>query len=485
MTVSAKFLFIFFMLQLYATLPYAQSMLWQYKLVVDEGNLPSLFWLDEAGTGYFNIKKENPNIRGQYDQNLCLLMLDKDGQFKGSTYIKNCKQNALMSPFGDNRLLSSGYNCDPDSGGVSLDSWVFDYAGNLILKGKGFNENYISQVKTNNGYTFFTPESDGFKFSQLNISTIDTLFNITHTAVSLEAISRPDLGIVNNYKDPFLMSDGIWAVPLNYGKVGGGGISIDHGTVIGIKDDQILWQYPDTLSRYSLEQFAATADRMCIYMRKSENYAKKLFVFLDQNGQEIKHFFTDQNFDAIDMLLTEKHIILINRFSMVWVDFDGKMVSKIDFPNLNLGHPSTIQLDKQGNVYLAALDGTTVITKIGFEAAEEVKIDSGTKSKQEPLAISYARFDSISEQTLSVSVFPNPASIYINFVLQEDFQPKADFLIQIFSSAGNLVEEKSISENRYELDLSSYISGIYFYKIILQNESKQEFISGQFVKIGN
>jgi hypothetical protein len=185
------------------------------------------------------------------------------------------------------------------------------------------------------------------------------------------------------------------------------------------------------------------------------------------------------------MLLTEKHIILINRFSMVWVDFDGKMVSKIDFPNLNLGHPSTIQLDKQGNVYLAALDGTTVITKIGFEAAEEVKIDSGTKSKQEPLAISYARFDSISEQTLSVSVFPNPASIYINFVLQEDFQPKADFLIQIFSSAGNLVEEKSISENRYELDLSSYISGIYFYKIILQNESKQEFISGQFVKIGN
>ncbi len=485
MTISAKFLFIFFMLQLCATLSYAQSILWQYKLAVDEGNIPSSFWLDEAGTGYFNIKKENPNLRGQYDQNLCLLMLDKDGNFKGSTYIKNCKQNALMSPFGDNRLLSSGYNCDPDSGSISLDSWVFDYAGNLILKGNGFNEKYVSQVKTPIGYTFFCQPNDEFKFSQLYITTIDTFFNITQTAVSLEAISRPNLGVVNNYKDPFLMRDGILAVPLNYGKVDGMGISIDHGTAIGIKGDQIIWQYPDTLSNYNLEQFAATADQICIYMRKPQNYEKKLYVLLDQNGQEIKHFFADQNFDVIDMLLTEKHIIIINRFSIIWIDFDGKMVSKIDFPNQNLGHPSTIQLDKQGNVYLAASDGTTIITKVGFEEAEDVKIDPGTKSKQEPLAISYAKFDSISEQTLSVSVFPNPASIFINFVLQEDFQPKANFLIQIFSNAGNLIEEKSISENRYELDLSSYTSGIYFYKIISKNESAQEFISGQFVKIGN
>jgi len=54
MTTSAKFLFIFFMLQLCATLSHAQSMLWQYKLAVDEGNVPSSFWLDEVGTGYFN-----------------------------------------------------------------------------------------------------------------------------------------------------------------------------------------------------------------------------------------------------------------------------------------------------------------------------------------------------------------------------------------------------------------------------------------------
>ncbi len=475
---------------LFCQIATAQNIEWEYIVDAPVRNIPADYWFDESGNGYFNIRKQNPIHKNQFDQSLYLLQLDKDGKFKGSTFVNNCTSSALLLPFGEDQLLSSGYNCDSDTSKNVVDSRVFDYVGNVLAKGRGFKGNYFASIQTDKGYTFLSKPTKNFSYTYISMGHIDHDFNIRHDTISLQQVEREGLGIVNAYVTPMLMEDKSWVVPMNYGEVSGSKIAVDHGTVFGIKDAKLQWSYPDTLSAYKLKYISAHKDKVALYMRKSRNYDPRLIVLMDQEGNELHHFYFRPGFSARDLLLTEEHIILLSTHKMVYYDHQGNFVSEFDFNDKNYSRPGNMKVDHEGNIYFVATKyGQSAIVKIGF------KTPSIEKPNEENLAIadsivelsesiSAVHFDKVSEETLSVSVFPNPASVYINFVLKENQTFKGPFIIQIFDASGKPMHEDTFEGNSYELFLDKFISGTYIYRIIDTSDARTEFVSGSFIKMG-
>jgi len=478
------------MIGLFCQIATAQNIEWEYVVDAPVRNIPSDYWFDEAGNGYFNIRKQNPIHNNQFDQSLYLLKLDKDGKFKRSTFVNNCTSSAMLLPFGENQLLSSGYNCDSDTSRNVVDSRVFDYVGNVLAKGRGFKGNYFASIQTDKGYTFLSKPTKQFSYTYISMGHIDHDFTIQHDTISLKQVEREGLGIVNAYVTPMLMEDKSWVVPMNYGEVTGSKIAVDHGTVFGIKDAQLQWSYPDTLSAYKLKHISAHKDKVALYMRKSRNYDPRLIVLMDQEGNELHHFYFRPGFSARDLLLTKDHIILMASHKLVYYDYQGNFVSEFDFNHQNYSRPRNMKGDKEGNIYFVATKyGHSAIVKIGFDEPSleeptdetEIALDSLKEAKE---SIASVHFNKVSEQTLSVSVFPNPASVYINFVLKENSVSKGPFIIQIYDAAGKPMHEDRFEGNQYELFLDKFISGTYIYRIIDTAEGNTEFVSGSFIKIG-
>ena len=468
----------------------AQNILWEYEVNAPVKNIPADYWFDEEGNGYFNIRKQNPVHKNQYDQSLFLLKLNKDGLYRGSTFVNNCTSSALLLPFGEGQLMSSGYNCDSDTSKNVVDSRIFDYVGNVLAKGQGFKGNYFASIQTENGFTFFSKPTRNFSYTYLSMGYIDDDFNISHDTINLKQIEKTGLGIVNAYNDPIQMSDKSWVVPMNYGKVEGGGIGVDHGVVLGIKDANLQWSYPDTLSAYKLKHLSSNENKAAILMRKSRNYDPKLLVILDEKGNEVNHFYFRPGFSVQDLLLTKEHIILLASHKIVLYDHQGNLVSEFNFNDRNYSRPKNMKLDREGNLYFVANKyGSSVIVKMGFEtlsSADEpdeiaLSLDILSKGQQ---TISSAHFNKVSEQTLSVSVFPNPASVYINFVLKEQPSLLGSYTIQIFDATGKPMHQDTFKGNRYELFLDKYISGTYMYRIFNNSGDPSEIVSGSFIKIG-
>lgn len=467
----------------------AQNIAWEYIVDAPVRNIPADYWFDEEGNGYFNIRKQNPIHKNQFDQSLYLLQLDKDGKFKGSTYVNNCTSSALLLPFGEDQLLSSGYNCDSDTSRNVVDSRVFDCVGNVLAKGRGFKGNYFASIQTDKGYTFFSKPTKQFSYTYISMGHINHDFEIRHDTISLQQVEREGLGIVNAYVSPMQMEDKSWVVPMNYGEVTGSQIAVDHGAVFGIKDAKLQWSYPDTLSAYKLKYISAHEDKVALYMRKSRNYDPRLIVLLDQEGNELHHFYFRPGFSARDLLLTEEHIILLSSHKMVYYDHQGNFVSEFDFNQKNYSRPRNMKVDREGNIYFVATKyGQSAIVKIGMnkpsidESSEDKTISLDTV-KEATERIASVHFNKVSEQTLSVSVFPNPASVYINFVLKENRNSRGPFIIQIFDATGKPMHEDTFEGNRYELFLDRFISGTYIYKIIDTSDGNTEFVSGSFIKL--
>ena len=73
------------------------------------------------------------------------------------------------------------------------------------------------------------------------------------------------------------------------------------------------------------------------------------------------------------------------------------------------------------------------------------------------------------EPDYSVTVYPNPTSGYL--VLSSNSHgdmPKTN--ARLYSLQGNVVEEKVITSDRTEFNLSDYPAGVYFLEIICDNE---------------
>lgn len=74
---------------------------------------------------------------------------------------------------------------------------------------------------------------------------------------------------------------------------------------------------------------------------------------------------------------------------------------------------------------------------------------------------------------LSVSVYPNPTTNYLNLKI-ENFQTST-LRFQLFDMQGKLLQTKKVTGNEMQIDMSNYVSSTYFARIINQNQSIKEF----------
>ena len=63
-----------------------------------------------------------------------------------------------------------------------------------------------------------------------------------------------------------------------------------------------------------------------------------------------------------------------------------------------------------------------------------------------------------------VSIYPNPATNYID--LRCNFNKNAKATIKIFNSFGQIVSTEIVKENTTNIDISSFVSGVYFVKVV-------------------
>lgn len=82
----------------------------------------------------------------------------------------------------------------------------------------------------------------------------------------------------------------------------------------------------------------------------------------------------------------------------------------------------------------------------------------------------------VKREVAEAKVFPNPASTFINFDLENIHNAK----LSIFDISGKMLDCKTVSSSKLRLSITNYKSGVYFYTITVDNEDKT--YKGTFIK---
>ena len=473
----------------------SQNLVWEYEVETPYRNTPRHFWVDKEGNGYYNMNRENPkNPTAQY-RHYFLLSLDAQGKFKGANHVQECASSTDLLPFGDKYFVSSGNNCSGKYR-YTRDTKVYNKKGKLVKTGKAFDGVYTAKVKEKTGYTFFSDKLGFEDFESMTIGHIDWDFNFSSHTISMESLEIDTLGIVNNFRDPARFKSGTWAIPFNYGKVKNGNqISIDHGIVVGIDKDKISWTYPQTINSFVLEQLSAHEDKLAIIM-ESKKEKTSLFVLLDQNGNTLLE--KPISLRGIkDILLTDVSLIVLTKYGICIFDLEGnKLLDAQDYQEGNLVEQKQMARLENGDLIITGIrDNNSVFRRINFheeeeEEEEEVLVEETIEEEQDVLEeeheevespqIESAEIEEVAEEIFSVSVYPNPASLFINFDIEGGADP--EYLIQIIDVTGKIIYTDSFRDTRYELILTDFTSGSYFYRIAQKNNPTAEVLSGKFIQ---
>ena len=65
------------------------------------------------------------------------------------------------------------------------------------------------------------------------------------------------------------------------------------------------------------------------------------------------------------------------------------------------------------------------------------------------------------------NIYPNPTNDIVNIILEKGSLKK----IELYSLTGTLLFNKELKSEKYALDLSDYNSGIYYLKVINQDNN--------------
>ena len=496
-------LFVLTAVLLLPTTTTAQHLDWRYEYDTGERTIPGYFWIDEDGNGYFNTLKTNPKHPSQFDRSHSFLILNKDGKYNGSVYIKECGRGGLLVPFPNDRYLLSGVDCTPDLK-LEYQSYLLDYNGKIIKEGRGFAGNHFAREATEEGYTYFSKPTQNFGHSFLSIGLVDKNFKISSDSIPLQPLKKEGLGMVFNYIDPVQLENNNWILPFNYGKVGRG-ITVDHGSVFCVKGEKILWQYPDTISSYKLEAIAGNKNTVTLCMRKEVNAIPKLFVQLDANGKVIQSVsFRIKRWRLKELQVDEEHIIILTSNEIFWYDWKGQLVGEYNLSQNNISGRD-MRLLSDGSIVVAGTNNNnSVFIKLSLEEShlpmqeevvensrpEEVPVETVVEEETEAenaeedlLEVSYADASLESEYVFSASVFPNPTSLRINFELSGISDPSNSFLLEVFDGSGRQMLQDEFDSNFYVLDVFDLIAGTYIYRISEKGTNGKKIISGRFIKV--
>lgn len=473
----------------------AQTIEWQYEVEAKVKTIPQYFWVDEAGNGFYNIREENPDRPGDANYGSFLLMLDKNGNFKRTTRINNCEKTVQLLPFGESQLISSGYVCT-NGDSISKNTQLFDYSGKRKREGNShFPGNYFASIPINGEFTFFSKPTKRWAYTYISIGKIDKDLNTSYQKVPLDNIKDTSYGIVNTYVDPVLSANGTWVIPMQYGTVRNSGLSIEpkHGIAMGVRNEEIVWQYPLNKSNHRVRGVCAHGDKIGVLRSKGKGHFP--FAILDQNGKVLKELelpWRSRSFIR-GVAMTDKEIIIQTTNALLRYSIEGQLLNSLKYSDLNMRNGNRIQLLEDGSVIVSARrNENAVIIKISFDDAKEAALESEIEALENEIVteqkteaknqITYSSIDkSFDKSILSATVYPNPTAAFIHFDFERPVGQMNEFDIQIFSLNGKLVHSKTANQIGQPIDVQSLAGGTYMYRISVNGE--KQLMSGRFVKV--
>ena len=483
MTIYSKILssFIFFLIVYSSSNSLdAQELLWRYEQQSDVKVVSGYFWIDDQGKGYYNSTKEDPKNPGQYSYHHSLLMLDGDGHYDGSIFLQQCKSGAIVLPIGDKYAMSK-VDCNRTDS-YKPRSYLINKVGEIEKSGEAFPGNYFSQMPLSDGILYFSKPTNKFSFSNLNLGHLSYDFELSYDSISLQPLKRDNLGMAFNYIDPVLLDDGKIIMPFNYGKVGSC-VSIDKGSVFCVDDKKISWQYE---SEYVLKYIDGINDKVALYLRSYRRRAPNQIVLLNDEGDVLSTtVLLHSRLKAIDMQVSESHILLLTKNAIHWCNWDGDVIKSFDLQEHNISARKMQLLDNGELIITGTYDYNMAIIKLSSILATDTVESKEEEEEEEVMHREISQFDTKleTENIISVSVFPNPTSLNLFFEIEDTDPDNADYQISIFDAKGSQMLNTTFTSNRYNINVSGYIPGSYFYRIIKRGEAQNVLLSGRFIKI--
>lgn len=453
----------------------AQTLEWRYVFDYAVNTRSGDLLVDADQKVFTNISTQRPD--GSY-RGGGMVALDAQGRFNGMIMMTNPVAEATFAPFGKERYISSQWG----------ESIVFNGQGKQVASGKGFGGNHFARVTTTKGHVYFSKPLDNFEASYITIGTVTNDFQVEKDSIPLQPIAIDGLGMSLMYMKPALTSDGAWIVPIQYGRVSGG-MHVEQTIVAAIKNEKILWTFPAALKEQGVLAVTAQGERIGVVLTGYNRSHQ--FCLLDMDGQVQAQFEFQVSGGIVDVRMNQEQVSILTRNSLFVYTLDGVLLNEISVTNDFQINPTEFEVMANGDYILAGnYQGQATILRIGMAAYNDMTIpgdekdtpigDPPSANPQKASPVSQVSLQTVSEETISASVFPNPASLYINFELKNG--PTPPFTIAVFNGAGVLLHKDTFEGYSYRLPLEQFVPGTYVYR--LQSSSGQEkILSGQFIKI--
>ncbi len=476
---------------------------WIYEGPKNFPNDASDSWIDDAGNSYHNISRSV--IQGSAGTLISrsLLILDINGNFNGRVQINSCRNRSSLLPFGDGLYLTNDFNCN-ESGNFTKDSRVFDHKGNLVLTGEGFSHDHFASVKTNLGYTTFNQSIFKLEEPVLEIRTIDWDFNIESREINLSELKLPHKHMVAGKSIlPVETPAGHWVVLFSYGmkEPDNASMFVNQDILVLTDGASILKTILFNESNEKVYALQAIGNDIAVVTGSRHSKGPKKVLILDEELQ-VKEELTVQADGYFDrFLITPNYIVLLNnhfdwgqgdgdQYIMHLFDRNGKLLNE-RLLKKNRMHTRSLMPFGETGILLSGVSiesdslEFSVIWKMDLELTDVLAVDQIELMQKETVKASSPvadlTVDNLSGEAMSVAVFPNPASIYINFALKNPGDGQRNFLLRVFSMDGKEMHQANFQNAFYELDIAHFPPGTYSYLIVNQADQK-EFLSGKFIK---
>lgn len=463
---------------------YSQQLVWEYEVETPYSNSPGFFWVDKDGNGFYNINRANLKHPNRFGKHYLLLSLNENGRFEGAYHVKDCASSTALLPFKNDLFLSTGNNCIGNDR-VSYDTRIFNKAGELVTTRKAFDGFKYAKIKGENGYTFFSDKLGFTNYEPMTIGHVDWNFKFSSQTISMSPLKKKGYGITNNFIDPTQLDNGMWIVPFNYGVMKNPSLIITDGIVVAIKKDKIKWTYSYSDKSYRLEQISSYKNKIAVVMR-SAKHKSTLFALLDKKGKVLLETMIPVSVIQ-DVILTEESLIVMTRAKLLVFNLDGELISSFnEYQKDGVVNQRKMEMLPDGDLVITGVrKKNTVIRRIKLGEKQEVEVEEledelNESVEEDEIEIESMILDDIDEETLSVSVYPNPASLFIKFEVEGS--ASNDFMIQIVDMSGKNIYSDSFSDASYEIMLNDFLAGAYFYKIVVKEEPKTKVLSGKFIK---
>jgi len=282
-------------------------------------------WIGPEGDIYVNVIQSSYSKRESYTN---LVHVSSGGEAK--TILSNKFQGGIgmLFPMTDGHYLSDGIQEDPDQK-TRRRFRLLDSDGKPIAHTEPMIGKIYGRLQNGNEYIWLNSPSEGFGIHDFYITRASNSFDVHLDTVSLKSIWIDSMGITDHSMDPVMLEDKSISISGLYGFTGNlefTGMSPNNGVVFNIKDGQVAWKYPLTLSLDKLEAIAA--NRNFTWALFASPKRVRTLVKINENGKAVLNRDIHLPYSVVNFILLDKKIILLGPSSIYIYSLQCKLLGE-------------------------------------------------------------------------------------------------------------------------------------------------------------